>query len=186
MTLTKTIDHVSEALEYLLEQFKGKPKFEALITSYINQIQDLEDAYFQLLGDRLPADAAEGVQLDGLGGIVGEPRNGRSDTDYRVGIESRILLNLSSGQPEALICLLNCSNCNGGVELTEYFPAAMVARSRSELPSEDEAQRLANLLQEGKAAGVKAHFQYGLSPEDELFQYDSGPGYDQGKWSGAI
>lgn len=185
MTLTKKTDHVDEALAHLLEQFKGAPKLHALLTSFVNQVQDLENVWFELLLDRW-IESAEGVQLDGLGDIVGEAREGRVDADYREALEGRIVLNLGSGQPEVIIRLLNCANCNGGAELIEYFPASFDVRMRHAVMDIDAAERLAALIQSGKAAGVKAHLIFAFSPEAELFRFDSGPGYDQGKWAGAL
>ncbi len=79
--------------------------FEKLIAIYISQIQELEQVFFQLINERTLA-AAAGVQLAGIGSIVGEERNGRNDTVYRRAIEARILINLSNGTLEDVLAVV--------------------------------------------------------------------------------
>lgn len=92
------------------------------IVTYTNQIQDLEQAFFQLINERT-VDAAVGAQLDGVGSIVGEQRFGRNDPDYRVAIKGRIRLNKSNGTIEDIIAVLR-SQIAKTVRITEdSFPA---------------------------------------------------------------
>lgn len=192
MTLTKKINHVSEALANFIEQFKNKPNFVAVTTAIVNQIQDLEEAFFELLTDRY-LDVAFGVQLDGLGLIVDEDREGRGDDEYRIAIRARILLNLGDGTPEDLIELLKAVSDGGTVQLTEYYPAALTMFVLLALDLTT-ALRLNRALQSGKSAGVDAHLIYGESDPGELFRFDYGRdwgtppniGFDQGKWAGII
>ena len=97
MTLTQKSTHVQEGLANLVQQFKDKPDLAALLTSYLEQIQDLETAYFGLLTERT-LNAAVGVQLDGIGAIVGEDRRGRDDADYRLAIRARIKASTPAGR----------------------------------------------------------------------------------------
>jgi hypothetical protein len=215
MTLTQTTDHTTEALANLLEQFKNSPKLAALLTSYVDQIQDLEDAIYGLLQGRW-LDYAEGDQLDGLGSIVGENREGRTDSDYRLAIRVRILINLCEGTPEQIIEIFELLT-GAVIELREYFPAALVVSVLSPIfgwvtrtatvidrpsgftvidrltgdtvivdvaDSADFASTLYNYLQTIKPAGVKANLVYWFSPD--VFRFDSGPGWDQGHWAGAL
>ncbi len=60
----------------MLEQYKGQPILESLVKAYItDQIQDLEDVYIQLT-TVLDIDASEGIQLDRIGDIIGQIRQG--------------------------------------------------------------------------------------------------------------
>lgn len=106
MTLSYKSTHVTEALGNYIEKFKDKPRLLALTTAYIEQIQDLEDAFYQLITDRT-IETAVGTQLDGIGSIVGEDREGRDDSDYRLAIRVRILLNLTDGTIEQVIEILH-------------------------------------------------------------------------------
>jgi hypothetical protein len=96
---------------------------EKLIETYVTQIQDLEQVFFQLVNLRT-IDTSEGVQLDGIGQIVGEDRFGRNDTDYRVAIKGRIRLNLSNGTIEDIIAVIRAQIGDKQVVVTEdSFPA---------------------------------------------------------------
>lgn len=99
------LDVAERALSVLLQQFRGKPVFEQVIRSYAAQAQALEIVFWQLQVLRT-IDYATGVQLDGLGGIVGEPRLGRPDEEYRSAIRSRIRLNRSFATVEEILALM--------------------------------------------------------------------------------
>jgi hypothetical protein len=216
MSLEHVTAHVDEALANLLEQFKGKSKLEAALTAYVDQIQDLEDAFYSLLLGRW-LDNADTDALDQLGAIVGEARQGRYNEDYRLAIRARILINLCEGSPEQIIQIF-VMLAESAIDLREYFPAALVltildpligwmtttriliSRNTGDIlinrdgdiligiypDSSSFASLLYSYLQTVKPAGVKAQLRYWFSPEDEIFRFDSGPGWDQGKWAGAL
>lgn len=181
MTIEKKDNHVEEALANLLSQFKNKETFAKVLTSYIAQVQDLEDAAFEVYFGRM-IDNAVGVQLDGIGTIVGEERNGKDDDAYRTALRVRILINLSEGTPEDIIAIL-ATLTGGTIKIREYYPAAYIAELTDTItPGSFDAALIAIYMRQGTCAGVKAHFVY--YPED-AFRYDSGPGYDQGHYGGA-
>jgi hypothetical protein len=181
MTLSKKTTHVSEAILNLIAKFTDQPNFQAMITALVNQVQEVENALFELIDERT-LDTAVGVQLDGIGSILGEDREGKSDSDYRTALRARILLNIGSGTPEELIEMVSLLTGSKNNELTEYHPAALTIFVLGALTF-TEASNVNAALQSGKPAGVLAHLIYGESPTAELFQYDLGPGYDQGKWA---
>jgi len=180
---SETLNHVEEMQNNLVQQFKKKPVFEAILAAFGNQIQDLETAHFEMLRYRWIVSSV-GVQLDGLGSIVGESREGRGDEEYRAAILVRVLINLCEGTPEEIITIM--SDLVGDVELREYYPAALTVRALELLPPDIDPIRMRNFLLTCKPAGVLAHFIYSLSPPSGTFRYDSGPGYDQGRWAGAL
>jgi len=89
-------------LQLLLQQYKNKPRFKSILEASNNQADDLEDGLFEIRDDYWVT-TATGVQLDTIGEIVGEERNGRNDTDYRQAILFRIQTNYGSGEPETVI-----------------------------------------------------------------------------------
>ncbi len=186
MTIEQTTDHVAEALENLLEQFKGKPTLAKVLTTYVDQIQDLENTAFGVYFGRMLSNA-EGEQLDGLGDIVGEPRDGKTDAEYRIAIAVRILINKSGATPEDVIAIVDAAT-EGAFEIKyrEYDPAAFIIELVGPIDpvtfTAQTAALIAGYLRDGKPAGVLAHLVY--YPED-AFRYDSGPGYDQGHYGGA-
>lgn len=185
-------EHLSSALSNLLEQFKEKPVFASLLQGFIDRVQNLEDTLFDLLLQRF-LDTSIGAQLDGIGAVVGEARQNRSDGDYKRGILTRILLNLGQSTPEDVIEIMS-RYARSDVSLTEYYPADFVltilrALDPTDLDSDgtpDEVERLSAYLQSAKPAAVGAGLVYGLSETNELFRFDSGPGYDGGLYAGVI
>lgn len=124
MSLIEKTNHATEALSHLLQQYKGKDKIAALLNCFSAQIQEIESAFFELLNDRW-METSTGLQLDGLGQIVGEARQGRTDDDYRLALRVRILTNKSSGSTEQIIEILSLA-IKSPIELVEYFPASFV------------------------------------------------------------
>ena len=96
-------NHVEDALERRMEQWKDKPNMESFLRALFGGYQDLETVFFDLINKRLDIFEAEGVQLDNLGKIVGQERLGFDDDFYRILILARIGINISSGEPERII-----------------------------------------------------------------------------------
>lgn len=64
---------IIKGLSRLAHQFKDSIKFQDFLTSFLQQLQDLYISDLQLLNERY-LDIAVGIQLDGIGEIVGLPR----------------------------------------------------------------------------------------------------------------
>jgi Protein of unknown function (DUF2612) len=91
-------DHAGEAASRLISQFDDAAKLHALVRALVRPIQDLELAAFELM-DSFDVDDAVGDQLDKLGAILDEAREGRGDAYYRAYIKARIAANNSNGTP---------------------------------------------------------------------------------------
>lgn len=63
------VDYVEELKRDLLEQFKGKPVIDALMSAIGRQLNDVRQFYDDLK-DRRGVQTAEGKQLDGVGNIA--------------------------------------------------------------------------------------------------------------------
>lgn len=83
MIVTKITNHVQAALDRFIEQYKGRVLLAGLMTSLVQQIQDLENAVYPLDQYRQLL-FAYGQQLDNLGEIIGLERNGLPDDEYLV------------------------------------------------------------------------------------------------------
>lgn len=154
--ITKTTNHEAEALANLVAQFKDKPQLAALLKVYVSQIQDLENALFQILESTV--DTATGVTLDGFGDIVSQPREGRTDSFYRQIIKARIRLNASNGTPEDLIAIVRAVVGDKEIEVVEDFPGHFDLYIND--PILAGAQTVSGFVQLGKPAGVRGitHF----------------------------
>jgi hypothetical protein len=179
MTLSKVTSHIAEMLDRRLEEFRDKARFSAMLSLLGQQVQDLEDSLYQLLVET-SLDVAVGAALDGIGDIVGEERSGRSDSAYRIAIRTRIILNQSEGTPENIIALALAISGETNAQLTEYFPASFEIRILDALPDGTDPARIAAVVRSGKPAGVRA---ITILHADPPFQYDTGTGFDEGKYA---
>jgi len=169
--LTKKTTHTAEALDHLLEVLKGKPDLAAFIAPFIDQIQDAENAAFELIDERT-IDAAVGVQLDGIGQIIGETRDGRTDDDYRAGLKAKILINKTSGTIEEIIeiVILLVSN---SVDIQDFYPASFYVNIVGALVDLDPVL-LAGIISSAKPAAVNAAMIYQGDIDANTFTLASG------------
>lgn len=147
-------DHEQQAHDNLIHYFRNKPRLRAVLGSWAEQIQELETVFWYLLTRRGLSDA-EGVWLDTLGDIVGEPRRDRSDAGYRAAIRVRILVNRSNGKlPELITIAGRMLGTGADVQATEHAPASIVVRVNSD-PGDVLPEDLARALRQAKAGGVR-------------------------------
>lgn len=155
MSLQHVTDHADVAASQLTEQFRNKTRIVSLCKSWVAQAQALEDQAYTLQVQRAIA-TATGANLDVLGALVGQPREGRTDQHYRLWIEGRVLVNKSRGKTPQLIAIA-AKLCEGPVELREYQPATFIMYSNSPIPGTDGVE-IAKMLKLAKAAGVAMQF----------------------------
>jgi hypothetical protein len=159
MTLiAQNTDHES-ATARLIEHFT-KPNLVALLASYLEQVQDLENAAFEVLLERI-IDNAVGVQLDVLGTIVGQPRTDPDDERYRSLIRGKIAANKSRATPPDVLAIARALLLPGGetFAIREEPPAQMRIRVIDPLVSLD-ADLLFLMLNKSRAAGVRLMLDY--------------------------
>src|SRR5688572_31943917 len=89
-------------LARLPEQLKDLPNWEAILRSFGEEFQEVEDAFQQLL-TKHSVDTTIGQQLEDIGNRVGEPPSGLDDELYRRHIRARIAANRSKGRVKDLI-----------------------------------------------------------------------------------
>jgi hypothetical protein len=172
MTLEQKTTHVMEGQGQLITQFRDKPNLDAWMEIYLGQVQEIEDVLWQLLG--IPTDilAQEGVQLDLIGKIVGQPREGRADATYVRWLLARLAVNRASGLPDELLTVLGLVAPDNDHEYEEFYPAAFVLRLREAFAGD--AASIAALLSEVRAGGVNAGLEYSTSDDAETFTFADG------------
>lgn len=134
MTIIDNVYARSAAL--LASQFQeslpngDKTNFQKLIYSFCTEGQDIQNVLQQLLTERYLS-TAFGVQLDGIGQIVGLARiAGQPDdttgtqTGYRQALEFQIFYNSSNATPEEIIFIAAFITASTHVNYIEYYPAA--------------------------------------------------------------
>ena len=117
-------DHTSLALARLASQFAESPKLRALLAQLVGPLEVVETEADNLRDERW-IDTAVGAQLDGLGTIVGEGREGRNDDDYREALRFRVFINVSKGTPPDVIHALDYITKADDVQYMESWPATV-------------------------------------------------------------
>lgn len=157
-SLTQQTDHVGDGVDRLLEQFKDRPRIVALLTAYLNQVQDLEDVLWELFLDRWISTAV-GEQLNVIGRVVGEKRQGSLDDEYRAFLRARIRANRSVGLLAELVKIVALiQDDNLQVLAREYDPAAV--RLEPTGATIVDARRVARILADAKPSGVALRYVY--------------------------
>jgi hypothetical protein len=174
MTVEHNTEHVAQGLSALIYDLR-QPKLQALATSYLTEVQELEDALWSLyLGTMV--DGAIGASLDDIGALVGQAREGRADAIYRIWIRARVLGLRSSGRPGELTRIAHAVlPPTLRVELVEEYPAALSIRLHGVIDHALGAA-LSELLQLAKAQGVRlvvtyqttTPFRYAVSGASEM------------------
>lgn len=152
MAITQQLDHAEQAAGLLLGVYQEKPRIRALLLSYVARCQELDNAIWGVIVKRL-IDNAEAAQLDAIGRIVGEPRNGKVDALYRVYVLARIRINWSKGQPRDVIEVLRIVEAQA-FRYREYYPASILVEYVGPPPSTTPAV-LVDLAKQAKPAGVR-------------------------------
>lgn len=152
-TTNKQQDHVAQALGRLIEFWKNKPDFKLWQTDYISEIRALENAIWQVILLRFP-DNAGTEQLDVLGRIVGQDRDGLTNADYLLRIKARIRANGSFGTGADVIAVLKLITPK-----RFRFTRTGVASFNIEfleIPTDSVIRQAPGLISDAKAAGVGA------------------------------
>ena len=151
--ITPISNHVQQALNRLITQYADKPLMRGLLASFVTPVQEIEGVLEELNVQRA-IDTAVGVQLDGLGSIVGIARNNLGDEPYRIRIKARILINISEGEPEIIIAVFALLTGSSLTVLQEYPPCGVGLFGDGVIPSGQE-DLFASLIKSALAAGVR-------------------------------
>ena len=147
--------HVKDALGRLVESLKEKPRIEGLLKALVSRTKELENQLFGLYeGTRL--EQAEGAQLDQIGELVGQEREGVTDSVYRTRIRARVAANRSRGRFYDILRVLKTLEPDAFIHLSEFPPASFLAVFEGVTVSEEDAAIYAEFLKMSRSAGVNA------------------------------
>lgn len=123
-------NYYERAVALLASQFQiknpdgSRTNFQKMLYAIISQIQEIQTQENLLISMRT-LDFAQGVQLDGLGEIIGLARiAGQSDDSYRQALQFQIFVNGSQGTPEQVIYILSFLTNASKIWYNEVYPAA--------------------------------------------------------------
>ena len=154
----RNTSYKTEAITNFIEQFRSSTNLHNLACSYLEQIQLLEEA-FHLILDKFNLQCAVGDQLDILGRIVNENRQGQTDDEFRQAIRTKIRANVSEGTIEDIIAIAKSAlNQAGSIEVTEAFPGTAFVRVNGVTLNAIESAQLKKFLVLGSPAGVQIFY----------------------------
>jgi hypothetical protein len=175
-------DHVADALERLPEQFRSDENVIALLTALVRPAQELETALQALLLER-SVSTAEGTQLDIIGKLVNQSRNGLADDVYRRYIRARIKANRSNGTVEDLIrvAVLVIDDVDARIVVDQQGTAGVVVQVADITVDDDLADAIILFLRLAVSAGVRVILESSGVDETASFTFQNGVGQGFGK-----
>jgi hypothetical protein len=189
--LTHNTKHIGQAFARLLTQFQDKQRLKKVIEILLRPLQEAEDMFWSLYEDRR-LDNAEGAQLDILGRIILERRDGLSDTDFRAIIRVKVRVLRSNGSAADLMAITDLM-LQGltPYDFRELFPGAIEVELKDNTLFD--SKLLLRFLRLAKAAGVRIDVIQPSSFPAGTFRYGDLPeitnvltGYDDGFYANAI
>lgn len=166
---------VADGLEQMLDQFNESVKLRALAASYLQSIQNFEDAAYPILAER-GINNATGDRLDGIGQIFNVARGGRDDTDYRLALILELAILQSNGTEADLLTIaqLLVQMATANYEFLEYFPKTVYIRPVNHVLLQD-PMLVTTGLKRSVSASTEMLFVYSFRVDSLTFQCSSQP-----------
>lgn len=165
------LDYEALALSRLTGEFEPSTKLRALIQAIVAPLTLIETVADQLMSERW-IDAAVGLQLDGAGSIVGEPRRGRDDDAYRDAIKFRVFVNISQATPGDLLRGLEMLTEPTDTQYLAVYPATAILFTNGYFVDSTTAAAMFDLY----PAGVNASLAVSYADTPFRFARESAPG----------
>jgi hypothetical protein len=171
------LDHDTIGRARLLEQFRHRPKLNAMASALLAGVQDVEDALHDLWTDRL-LDTAAGLQVDVLGEHRQVEREGRTDAAYLQMIQTLALAHRSSGTVPEIYALLERLAPGGSFRIDQLIEdvAGFGVRLTSPVlidppasPDDLTPEIVERVLRRARAGGVRIWFSWWPDVEANLF-----------------
>lgn len=160
---------------------------EKFIATLATPFQSLESALQQLLTER-SIDTAVGAQLDVIGRIVGQARNGLDDDTFRRYCRARVSTNKSTGVVEDLITVTDLIVYDDAATIIAKGEGTATVRVNAYgiILDVDLANIVFDFAQDTVSAGVRVVVQWSESLPGDTFTFDIGPGWDDGALAGML
>lgn len=182
--LSKILDHTVRAIQNLPQLLRDSTTIQALVKSYCDQVQDLEEGLYTLI-NYWDLDTAEGSHLDRLGSFFEEYREGDSDVEYRKRVKAKRRA-LSRGTTiEDLISVCTLLGLDE-VTVTEANATYYVTTGSYLFASNAKAEQYCRIIRACKPAGVRLNFEYFLSSSGLLILNTGTDGLGVGKLGGVL
>jgi len=117
--LVQITDYTTRVLGFLISQYRDSTRLQGVITAGTEEADKIEASMFQVDAG-FSMDNAIGVQLDILGRVFRESRQGRSDDDFRVAIKLKASIAVN-GSPEEILTFLRNLSLTAPTDLEYQF-----------------------------------------------------------------
>lgn len=186
MTIKYVSDHVLDGLDRVISRFDHSPRLRGFIAALLDQVQEVEGVLLDLFYSRT-LDGATDAQLDVIGRVVGEPRDGLDDAAYRRFIRARLSVNLSQGERERLKDIVRATAGTDDVQFVPNYPAAFVVYYLTRTPlSASVRNRIKAMLLDATGSGIGLDL---VEADEDYFGFaedDAALGFDEGTLSTLI
>lgn len=153
--IEKIENHVERFKARLTELFASGTNWNAVVESFVGEVQGIEDAAFDLLTFR-HIDDAFGFRLDQWGELLNEEREGLTDEEYRSVLRARLIADLSNGRRDDFIRLLQELTGSENITVETINPLGLrIAYDIQTESSTLKKARIARLLVLTKSAGYR-------------------------------
>lgn len=176
-------DYAEHAKGLLLSQHRRSPRIVALVESLMGEAQLVEDIAFDLIVSTA-IEVATDYELDLWGVIVGEPRGGLTDSEYRPFVQARIQANICNGDIDSVIGVFQTLMQDGAVRYFPQYPAGYTLEGDvlgASLSTEVQG-RIRTVMKDVSPAGVTVRL---VETDPGSFRFDSGPGFGVGGFARA-
>lgn len=128
------------------------------------------------------------MQLDAIGKLVGQPRDGATDSVYQQYLAARVLANRSGGTPEELIAVANAvlGLAAGHIWIRSQNDASLILEVRDSPVTTTSGQVLQQMVCAATDGGVRVFIVYSRETLANTFRLDLGPGLDQGHLAAGV
>lgn len=140
-------------IDLLPAQFENATRLQQFLSIFLNESQEFFDELYKLFEAGLDLETATGYQLDILGKLLNEYRDGRTDDEYREAIKFAQFIANSSGTIPELITYLNQITNSTTSRVFEHYPATICMEVDGDAPTQDNIRG----ADEAALAGVDVH-----------------------------
>lgn len=117
MTIEK-LDHIDQGVNRLTSVFSESEKLKIFLTAFLKQMEEVEESLIQLSKQK-DLETVTGVWLDYIGYIIGQPRAGQEDEEYRQSLQLKVAINKSDGTPPVVYDIVRTYTESDRVRIAE-------------------------------------------------------------------
>lgn len=149
-------------VDKILYRFKSSKNINDLLQAFLMEVNIIGEAFNDLYNKRNLADA-EGIQLDQIGKILKEPRQGRDDDEYRKYLYIRTFVNSVSGTIPEIEDVIDKTEDVSFIQVFNLYPASVYIYIKTKTIPDPS---LVDLITEVLPAGVSLGY-IGYESEEE-------------------